>query len=62
MVAVWPGTAGRLQGLHGLGRLDRIGAERALDLAGTPDPRSEDQATEQGVAIEGQLGLLFSYL
>ena len=54
--------SGRVHGPGGLGRLDRIGAERAADLAVTPDPRCEHQATDLGVTIEGQLGLLASHL
>src|SRR5262249_82775 len=60
-----PGWPGRSRGLHGLGRtgrLDGLGAERALDLAVTPDPRREHQAANHGIAIKGQPGLLTSHL
>ena len=43
-------------------RLDGLGAERAADLAVTPDPRREHQAVNHGVAIKGQPGLVASHL
>ena len=62
MVPVWRARLGRLRGPWGLERVDRIGAERALDLAVTPDPRGEHQAADLGVAIEGHLGLVTGHL
>src|SRR5260370_15101745 len=62
MVPSWPGRSRGLHGLRGTGRLDGLGAERALDLAVTPDPRREHQAVNHGVAIKGQPGLFASHL
>src|SRR5580704_3797960 len=62
MVPSWPGRSRGLHGLRGTGRLDGLGAERALDLAVTPDPRREHQAANHGVAIKGQPGLVTSHL
>src|SRR5262249_27315974 len=62
MVPGWPGRSRGLRGLGGTGRLDGLGAERALDLAVAPDPRREHQAVHHGVAIKGQPGLLASHL
>src|SRR6266496_2026973 len=62
MVPAWPGRSRSLHGLAGHDRLDGLGAEGALDLAVTPDPRREHQSVNHGVAIEGQPGLLTSHL
>src|ERR1700756_5192596 len=62
MVRRWPGRSRSLDGLAGLDRLDGLGAERAADLAVTPDPRREHQAVNHGVAIKGQPGLVASHL
>src|SRR5271166_1219539 len=62
MVPWWPGRSRSLHGLGRTGRLDGLGAKRALDLAVTPDPRCEHQAVNHGVAIEGQPGLFASHL
>src|SRR5256885_9883127 len=62
MVPVWPGRSRGVRGLGRTGRLDGLGAEGALDLAVTPDPRREHQAVNHGVAIKGQPGLLASHL
>src|SRR6266705_4823352 len=62
MVPDWPGRSRGLHGLAGLDRLDGLGAERAADLAVTPDPRREHQAVNHGVAIKGQPGLFASHL
>src|ERR1700758_4581241 len=62
MVLSWPGRSRGLHGLGRTGRLDGLGAERAPDLAVTPDPRREHQAVNHGVAIKGQPGLLASHL
>jgi hypothetical protein len=53
---------GLLKGVVWLGRLDGIGAERAADLAVTPDPRGEHEPVDHGEVIEGQPGLFASHL
>src|SRR2546423_4191736 len=62
MVPGWPGRSRGLRGLAGHDRFDGPGAERAADLAVTPDPRGEHQAVNHGVAIKGQPGLFASHL